>query len=358
MNLSLDRRKLLQCAASGALALSPLMAGRANAATELTGVEWGGSYIDAIKAVASGQGNYSFNWVLHDGASTGILAKIKAARPNVPYDFVAGWDPIFQAAIREGWVETFTAEEIPNLKNVPEGLIYKDGQGKWAAVPRTISAANFFYREDTCPFPITKIEDLLDPRLAGQICFPEPVFDFNTAMIIVALRDGGNERNLEPAWKFVTKMAKAGLIGRVTRSDSDTINSISSGETSVGFAGIGTIVEIQKNHKVKPLTKMPGDSGLLASLYQEGWFFMKGGKTKEAMDFVNFSMSPENNEKFNTATGGIPANKAAKLSDALSAWSYTDADLKQHTYTADWAYVSEQVDGWVKRWEQDIAPLL
>ncbi|MGE0008263.1 MAG: extracellular solute-binding protein [Parvibaculaceae bacterium] len=356
MNGNLNRRQLMQSAA-GALALSPMLARTSHAATELTGVEWGGTYIDAIKAVAADQSDYTFNWVLHEGSSTGILAKIKAAQPNAPYDFVTGWDPIFQAAIREGWLETFTADDIPNLKNVPESLIYKD-EGKWAAVPRAISAAHYFYREDTCPFPITKIEDLLDPRLAGQICFPEPVYNTNTAMIILALRGGGDERNMEPAWSFVTKMAKAGVIGRLTRSDPDTINSISSGETSVGFAGIGTMVELQKNHKIRPLTKMPGDSGLRASLYQEGWFFLKGGKTREAMDFVNFAMSPENNEKFNAATGGIPTNSMSKLSEALSAWSYTDAELKEYTYTADWAYVSEQVDGWVKRWEKDIAPLL
>jgi putative spermidine/putrescine transport system substrate-binding protein len=358
MKLNLDRRQLLVGAAGGALTLTPFMSGRAQASTELTAVEWGGTYIDAMQALAKEQDAYDLNWVLHEGSSTGILAKIKAALPAAPYDLVAGWDPIFQAAIREGWVETFTVDDIPNLKNVPESLIYKDDAGKWAAVPRAISAAHFFYREDTCPFPITKIEDLLDPRLAGQICFPEPVYNTNTAMIVLALRSGGNEHDLESAWAFVKKMAEVGNIGRVTRSDPDTINSISSGETSVSFAGIGTMVELQKNQKIKPLTKMPGDSGFKASLYQEGWFILKGGKTKEAMDYINFNMSPENNEKFNAATGGIPTNSAAKLSDSMSVWSYNDEELKAHTYTADWSFVSEQVDGWVKRWEQEIAPLL
>jgi putative spermidine/putrescine transport system substrate-binding protein len=358
MTIHLGRRSFLTGVLGAGIAAQCLPTTAARAGTPLTGVDWGAPYIDPMKAIAAGQKTYDVNWVLHEGGSAAILSKIKAARPSAPYDFVSAWDPVFQAAMREGWTEPYTLKDVPNLEGVPEKLIYKDGDGKWAIIPRSLSGSHFFYREDKCPFPLTKIEDLLDPRLEGQVSWPDPVYNTNMQMLILALRGGGDEHNMEPGWDFIKKMAKAKVIGRVAHTDPDAINSISSGETSVGFAGIGIMAELRKSFPIKLLTKMPGDTGFLAVLYQEGWFVLKGGKSKEAFEFINYCMSPENNERLNEGAGGIPTNPKSKLSAALAPWSYSADELKSYTYAPDYTYVSQQVDGWMKRWEKEVAPLL
>ena len=102
--------------------------------------------------------------------------------------------------MREGWLETVTLENVPNIVNVPEALITTDEEGNWKNIPRNTGAVYFGYREDIVPFEITSINDLLDPRLKGQILWPDPFYGTNVQMVMLALARGGDEFNMEPGW--------------------------------------------------------------------------------------------------------------------------------------------------------------
>jgi putative spermidine/putrescine transport system substrate-binding protein len=311
-----------------------------------------------MQKVAERQDKYDINWVLHAGGAAAILPKIKTDWPKPKFDLVAAWDPVFQSIVRENWAEPVTVEKVPNLADIPQSLLYRDSQGQVINVPRSLSSIYWFYREDSCPVEIKSLDDLLDPRLKGQICWPGPILNTNLQMILLALHRGGSERNLEPAWEFVKQLAEGGNIGRVANADVDVTNSLSSGETSVSFQGAMGPLELAKNFPIRHLTKMGRASGLLTSLYQEGWVALKGANTAGALEFANFTISPENNEFFNAASGAIPTNVKAKVAENLNYLRFTEDEIKEHAYVPDWTYISEQVDGWTKRWEQEIAPLL
>jgi putative spermidine/putrescine transport system substrate-binding protein len=362
MAIKRTRRQFIVEASAGIaganLALAGLAASRAFAAENLTVVEWGGGYIDNMKIVAAKQDKYDINWVLHAGGAAAILPKIKTDWPNPKYDLVAGWDPVFQSIIAEGWAEPVSVANVPNLADIPAALLYRDAQGNAVNIPRSISSIFWFYREDTCPIEIKSLDDLLDPKLKGQICWPGPVLNTNLQTIIAAMHRGGSAENLEPGWEFLKELAKSGNIGRVANADIDVTNSISSGETSVSFQGALGPVELMKNFPIKALNKSPRSSGLLSGIYQEGWVVLKGGKTAGALDFANFTISAENNEFFNAAAGAIPTNVKAKVADNIAFLQYSDAEIKESVYIPDWTYISGQVDAWNKHWEQEIAPLL
>ena len=330
----------------------------AQAGETITVVEWGDPYLSAMKSVAEGQDQADINWVLHAGGSAAILPKIRATWPEPQFDIVAGWNPVFQAMIREGWCEPFTAADVPNIDQIPHSLIYKDDQGRFLNIPRTLSAIHWWYREDTCPIEIKTMDDLLDPKLEGQILFPDPILNTNLQIIMMSLYHGGDERSMEPGWDFIKELAQSGNIGRVAHADIDVINSISSGETSVTISGAPSAIAVQENFPVKTLTKVGRDTGFVTALYQEGWVVLKGGNTRAAFDFANHTISAENNEQFNAEGGGIPANVNAKASENLQHLAFTDDELNRYAYLPDWEFISEQVDGWMKRWEQEIVPLL
>lgn len=335
-----------------------LRGSRAFAKESLTVVEWGGSYIENMKKVAEGQDKLDINWVLHAGGAAAILPKIKADWPHPKYDLVAAWDPVFQSIIREGWAEPVTPENVPNIVDIPQALLYRDQQGHAINIPRSVSSIFWFYREDTCPIEFKSLDDLLDPKLKGQICWPAPSLNSNLQMVLVALHNGGSDRNMEPAWDFMKELAKSGNIGRVANADIDVTNSLSSGETSISFQGATGPMELSKNFPIKQLTKVGRKSGLLTCLFQEGWVVLKGGKTKEAFEFANFTISAKNDEFFNAASGVIPTNVKAKVAPNLKHLQFSEEEIKEDAYIPDWSYLSEQADGWVKRWEQEIAPLL
>jgi putative spermidine/putrescine transport system substrate-binding protein len=252
--------------------------------------------------------------------------------------------PLFVSMIKEDWLEEITPDDVPNLKDVPKSLIFTDLKGRGMTVPTSVNANLWAYRADICPIEIKQIDDLLSPKLKGQICFPDPLLSTNFAVVALALARGGNERNLEPGWKFLAELAKSGNIGRVAHSDNDIITSMTTGETSVNFGSAVVNGTIGKNFPVKTLGRVPGDQGLK--------------NKKAATEFINLLMTPENNAKYNAAIGTVPSNRRAPVPEKMDFLKFSDEEDKQFAYHADWAYVSDQLDSWTKRWETDIAPLL
>ncbi|MER9159315.1 extracellular solute-binding protein [Mesorhizobium sp. M0778] len=358
---TISRRLLLQGAASAAALTTELSfagPGRARATETITAVEWGDPYIDQMKKLAAKQSDVEINWQLHAGGAMAILPKIKAGWPHPGINLLSGWDPSWQAVAREGWAEPVTLEKVPNLADIPQKLLVKDNAGNIVNIPRTISSVYWFYREDTTPFEITKIDDLLDPRLAGKVCFPATSLSSNLQMLALALHKGGDERNMEPGWDFVKQLAKSGNIGRVASADTDIMNSISSGETCVSFAGGTNPTSLARNFKIRHLSKMAKQSGFRTFLYQEGWCVLKGGNTAAAFKFANFAIAPENNTEFNRDISGIPVNVKSKTDPAVQHMVFNNEEMEQFVYIPDWAYITEQADAWNKRWEQEIVPLL
>ena len=345
-------------AAAGLISTFP-GANRAFGKESLTVVEWGGPYVEGMKQIAEKQNKYDITWELHAGGSAAILPKIKAQWPdNLKYDMVAGWTPVFLSMVREGWAETVTVDTVPNLADTPETLITKDSQGNWKNIPRNVNGTYFGYREDLCPIEINSVEDFLNPKLKGQILWPDPFYGVNIQMVMLAVARGGDEKNMEPGWEFMKELAKSGNIGRVFKTETDMINSLSTGETSVAHGAGSNFVNLAKDFPIRHLTKVPNAPGLKPGIVVEGWTILKGDNTERAMDFANWTITPGNNTWWADAIGAPPTNSKSTAPDTLAHLVYTDEELKEFGYFPDWDYVSQQTDRWVKRFEQEIVPLL
>jgi putative spermidine/putrescine transport system substrate-binding protein len=350
--MSFTRRKLLQGAAALGLgsALPP-----AHARESLTVLEFGGPYVDASQKLGEKWGKADFTWDRHSGGGAAILAKAKATWPNTLWDVMANWSPTFPAMIREGWLETITPADVPNLADIPERFITKDDNGNIKNVPRSVNGGFFAVRTDTCPIEIKTLDDLLNPKLKGQISWPVPTVYSNMATVTLALARGGNERNMEPGWKFLEEIAKSGNIGRVYSAGVQNYNSLTTGETSVTYTGTDTLSTVGDRIPMKALTKV--HPSLKTSLYVEAWILMANSKNKKlAMDFINFASSPENCEFHNRATGGVPANSKSKVAPKAAPIQFTPQELDRFVYLPDWSYMSVQQPEWVKRFERDITP--
>lgn len=361
MNGKMNRRSFLSGVASAAAisSVAQLSSSQpARSATRVTVVEWGGPYLDKMKELASPSG-FNINWVLHAGGAAAILPKIRASWPKPQYDLVAGWDPVFQAVMREGWAEPVTVDKVPNLANIPESLLYRDGGKNVVNIPRTLAAFYWFYRKDICPFELKSLDDLLDPRLKGKVLFPDPSWGSNFQTISLARHRGGDERNMDPGWAFLQQLARSGNIGRVSTAEVDVINSITTGETCVGFTSVSNALEIAKHFPIQHLTRLPRKTGFVTGLYQEGWYVLKGPNSDAAFQLVNQLISPENNEAFNAAVSGIPANSKAKPAASLAHVTFaSESEIKEFAYVPDWEFISAQASDWKMRWEREIAPQL
>lgn len=358
----LNRRRFLEAtaAATGALTLpSAFGLSPAAAAESLTGVTWGGPWHDAAKALAlkfNARTPTSFSWELHQGGAIKILPKIKSTWPEVKYDIVNGWAPVWLAMIEEDWVETL--DDLPNLKQVPEKYWFKNAQGKPITAPMNVANVFWGYRSDMVKKPIKSFTDMLDPSLKGMIMLRTPASYTGLHFVAMALEFGGSERNIDPAFDFLKELAKSGNVGRVGGGDVEHINSATTGETAVGFGASGVWQKISQAGPVETLHKVPGSKGLKGFLYTEGWTVLKGPKAKVAKEFVNFCLGAENNTEWNAIMSGGPTNAGAKAAPAVERFFYKPEEVDQFGYVPDFKVVMAQLDIWAKRFETDIVPLI
>jgi len=226
------------------------------------------------------------------------------------------------------------------------------------SVPLSTAGAFWGYRTDLVDKPIESIEQLLEPRFKGKLCVPFPVNLTGLLMLTLAMQRGGNERNIEPGWQFLKELAERGQIGRVINNNSEFINAMSSGETSVAFFNIGAWTQVRKQFPVKMLNKLKDNKGFL---FNEGFAVIKQDDPKKvaaAKRLANHFATPEINEQYNWPLGEGPTNPKSKASPDIADVFYTPAELPQYAYIADFDYMSTQVNDWAKRWEQEIAPLI
>ena len=326
------------------------------ASTEITAVEWGGDVVEAMKQIEAKQNQVKVNWVLHQGGSGAILPKIKASWPHPEYDYVSGWEGSFNGMVKEDWLVPVTTQTVPNLADIPQKIIVKNGKGEWAAIPRAIGGIYCAYRKDTSPIEVKSIDDLFDTRLKGKICWPGPTQAMMLPLVALALHGGGNENNMEPGWALMKKLAQSGNIGRVGVTDTDFSTSLTSGETSVGYYSEPQLTAVAKSFPIVRLTKQ---EGVPTFLYQSGFAILKNRPNIEAtLAFANFCISPEMSTLYAEIAGEAPLNVKAKTPDALKHLAFTPQEFDKYVYVPDFNVVLSQQDAWSKRWESEIAPLL
>lgn len=330
---------------------------KARSATSLTAVEWGPPYIDATKKVCENWTKSGLIWELHKGGAATILAKIRATWPHVPYDLVDAYPPVFTSMAREKWHVPLSVETVPNLAYVPEALITKDEAGRWVSAPRNVNYNLFAYRKDTSPIEIKSIRDLYDPRLKGQIAWPNAASYAGLWVVVLALANGGDEHDVEPGWKALRELAKTGNIGRIVSQNSELINSFNLGETSVTFADTASLTGVGKHFPIQFLSKT--DESLKVFPAAEGWCVLASSNNQqEALELVNFLISPDHSTTLCEMVNLVPASTRAKTPTQLSAVAFSPEELKKYVYAPDWGYLSTQLPSWVQRFEADIIPLI
>ena len=360
----ISKRKFLARMGTGvgaaALFTSAPFIRRVAAAETLVGVEWGGPWLEGAKMVAARQSQVDIQWETHAGAAAAIMAKIKTAWPTPLYDFVAQFDPLYYAWLREGWPEPLSVEEMPNLKDIASEVFVRNDKGQIINVPISQSGRFWGYRSDRTPFAITKHDDLFDPRLKGQICVPYVLQSQNSMVAMFARAFGGDEKNMEPGWEFMRKLAKTGNIGRVAKTEVDFINSLSSGECSVGIWSNAAWAKITEAGPCVFLNRVPGDKVFRTGLLTEGFMIPRNStKKKQAKEFLNFFVSPENNEIYNKQLNFVPTNsKSGATKMAQNIVFKTSEERKEFAVVFDYVTLSERQNEMSAKWEQDITPLL
>ena len=158
---------------------------------------WGGVWGDAMKTY----------WFEPFTKATGIqvemvpqgsmmesLAKLKAQKDNMNIDvWVNGMTPTILAD-EAGLLAPIPRDQLTNAKDLAAGMIGDKYVASW----------NIFYglvyNKDKVPFQIKNWNDLLDPRLKGQVGVPHATGYGGKFIALLSWLGGGSEQNIDPAF--------------------------------------------------------------------------------------------------------------------------------------------------------------
>jgi putative spermidine/putrescine transport system substrate-binding protein len=100
---------------------------------------------------------------------------------------------------------------LSELADVPAA--FKDPAGFWTTF--AVIAEGILYRTDKVKMPPKSYKDFLDPAYAGHIAFPTITNGYGTDFLVMLARAyGGSEKNIEPGFKAMAKIASNATIFR------------------------------------------------------------------------------------------------------------------------------------------------
>ncbi|TDW16562.1 putative spermidine/putrescine transport system substrate-binding protein [Rhizobium azibense] len=288
--------------------------------------------------------------VLYDavGSASQDYAKIKAAGGRPGFDVVVMTASQSLDGCKEGLLEKFTPETVPNLARLSPAIAAVAGP---CGAVHEVQYLSLLYRKDKLSKAPDSWSALLDENLKGKIILP--TFQNIMAaylMEVLSVANGGDLLdNVEPGFAAMAKLAKQ----------------------SIGFEQSSSVMETYiKDGQVWAMPFWNGRAQLLADsglpvdyvLPKEGSIPLvatlnipKDAENRQAaLRFVNFFLEKTSQEAWVTGYKvGSARTDIDVPADIRAKQITTEADLKA-LLLPDLGAVATRLSAWGKRWERDV----
>jgi putative spermidine/putrescine transport system substrate-binding protein len=321
---------------------------------------WGGEWSDAVDSLGNDFEKQTGSPVLvmvHPGPSSATLERIRAAWPNYyGVDVYQAGDFNGHLAMQAGYLAPL--DDLASLADYPPFCIGKGKDGHTYYVGMYAYSEIFGYRPDELSNPPASLSDLENnSSYVGSVGIPHPS-QACSFLLMCAYANGGSEFDIDPGFEAVKRLLQKKVIKRVWTTDADARNALSSGEVLLSFAVAGNFVSLAKSglnvKTIKGLSDAPIYYGTdMIAVIQNSL------KVDVGKQFTDFLLRSDNATKFCNAVGMPPGNLKSTVVDPIVADLAPDSTLlKQKGRTADIDQYTANIDNWVKRWDEEITPLL
>jgi putative spermidine/putrescine transport system substrate-binding protein len=363
----ISRRLVLSSAAKTALGagVAVLVGGYKNSANAasptLSLVQWGGVYVEAQNKIAdqfTKDTGIPTVVELHSGGSGTVIARIQSDLPEIKRDVIAAWDGVWHSMDVEGWLAPLTPDKVSGISRMYDSALFK-GPKSGEIVALGWGAAEFawVYRGDLFPKdlqPLDNYEKLFDPQLKGKVAIGEISFGQGVNLWLPAVAYGGSEKNVEPGWTFLKKLAQSGNISATFGSESQATQLLSSGDAwvlPIGLQNLAGLLAQGVN------LKRDKSENMKSFLSLEGFCAMKGPRLNEAYKWLDYFFTGPNVGSFCQAISEPPLHKDAKVTGLWEGLSQGD-ELSRYGYTPDFGHLGVHLDEWTKGFETEVLPLM
>lgn len=286
------------------------------------------------------------------GDAERLLKFRSAGGEKPPMDVVGLLNEYMDAAIREGLVDTFTADEVPNVNDlykVSKPDYWQTGDGFYA-VHQNWGQLGFAYRTDLVENPPQEWLDIWDPQYKELFGFGPLTYSAALQFFIATIRAmGGHESNPDDIDAAFDKLEE--LKPNVVQNPADSgavQNLLERGEIGIAHIWDGRAFALAASGL--PIGFVyPNDPGPVASGAPRG--IAKGTQNRElAIEFLNFTLSPEAQKGFCDTMWYGPSNVNVTLNDEVDAKVAYGDEAYEKLLEPDYEAVSENLGDWQKRW--------
>lgn len=283
--------------------------------------------------------------VFETGNNADRLNKIKI-RNGEGVDVAYFTDAYSQIGIADGLFQPVDKTKLPNLAGAYE--IGKAPQGEFGPA-YTIGRVGVIYDSAKVTTPITKWTDLWREDLKGSISLPGITTTSGPMVVMVAGQKAGVDAFTDADAAFKEIEALKPNVVKNYNTGSELVNLFSTGEITTAIAQDFTLAQIQKAVPTAVWAEL--SDGEIATLNTIN--IPKGSQNVDlALDFINFVLSPEVQQKNAEEGVDAPILTAVTLTpDQAKLWTY-GADKVAKLKTVDYPKMNAAKGDWIDRWNE------
>jgi len=314
--------------------------------TQLVLATWGGASEKGLREIVKPfEEEYNVEIVFDIGNNSDRLNKLRANKGNPVVDVALMTDCFSVIANEEGLFDTINPENVPNLKNLYDFAIDKDGFGPAYSVVRY----GIVYDSEAVKETPTSWEDLWNPEY--KLSIPDITSTAGPMLLVTASKlNGGDDRNIDPGFG---KMA--GLKDNIVNfylSPTDVVAMFERKEIAMSpFLDIYVPTMQQSGLPIKWADAKEGSFAGFNTVN-----ITKGTKNKElAEKFVNFMLDENTQKQIAEILFEAPTNKNAVVDESIAQhMAYGPEKVKQLVFF-DWSYINSVKNEWIERWNKEIS---
>lgn len=283
--------------------------------------------------------------VLEVGNNSERLTKMKN-NPNSNIDITYLAESFAEQGIEAGIFEKLDYSKIPNAKNINDKAKATVERGYGPAY--TLNSIGIVV-DPSAGIEINTWEDLWKPELKGKIAIPDITTTNGAAIVSIAAQKAGvdiTKDKGEAAFKELEKL-KPNVVKTYSKS-SDLANMFSSGEI---VAAVASDFAFETIAKAKPEVKnVIPESGTYLNFNTIN--INKNSEKKElAYEFINYTLSPEVQERAAKALSESPVNTEVKLNEE-DAKKLTYGKVLENAKVIDFKFVNTLMNDWINTWNR------
>ena len=254
-------------------------------------------------------------------------------------------DPVMILAVREGLLEPVTAAKCPNLAKLKPGTSHMDGM--WVNYLQPWQG--IAYNSNILKEPPASWADIFDPKFKSRIILPslQNTEGLPNLFMMAHLQTG---KPMAEAYKdidaaFVKLKALKPNLLTVYSQMPQAFSLMEQGEAHM-IVGALSSFGMQRRLDGAPVGMTAPKEGIFP--VPSGIAVVKGGPASElAYAYVNELLGAEIQSKIAPATFALPTNVDVPVPAGMP----TNATI----HPIDWAFVAENRNEWVKRWDREMA---